>query len=67
MESPGSGSSIKRREVVSNATLEPMVIGDRVYWSGDDEGGTGLATGQSITIRWDESGVEVYSWSPRAH
>ena len=46
---------------------EPMVVGDRVVWQPDDEGGTVLDIATDwITIAWDESGVEVYSWSSGA-
>jgi hypothetical protein len=48
-------------------SVEPMVVGDRVYWTPDDEGGTVLDVAADwITIAWDESGVEVYSWSSGA-
>jgi hypothetical protein len=46
---------------------EPLVVGDRVYWIPDGEGGIVLDVATEwITIDWDESGVEVYSWSSGA-
>jgi hypothetical protein len=37
-------------------------VGRRVIWSADREEGTLLqVTPESITVRWDESGIAVYS------
>jgi hypothetical protein len=48
-------------------TSEPLVVGSRVYWTVDSEGGTVLDVAIDwITIDWDESGVEVYNWSSGA-
>jgi hypothetical protein len=49
------------------ACTEPMEVGDRVVWTIDGEPGTIVAlTDSAIAIRWDESGIEWYSFSSGA-
>jgi hypothetical protein len=44
--------------------MNPMVVGDRVYWTPDGELGTILAIDEFIiAIAWDFSGIETYSMS----
>jgi hypothetical protein len=43
---------------------EPMVVGDRVYWTTDGEAGTILAIDEYIiAVDCDFSGIETYSMS----
>jgi hypothetical protein len=45
-----------------NSTSEPMQVGDRVAWTVDGEPGTIVGLDDSsIAVRWQESGIEVYS------
>ena len=45
-----------------NSTSEPMQVGDRVAWTIDGEPGTIVALNDSaIAVKWQESGIEVYS------
>jgi hypothetical protein len=45
-----------------NSTSEPMHVGDRVAWTVDGEPGIIVGLDDSlIAVRWQESGIEVYS------
>jgi hypothetical protein len=62
-------TSLSKRDGIQTGTefADALTVGDRVYWIPDDEGGTVLDVAADwITIAWDESGVEVYSWGSGA-
>ncbi len=60
--SPAIHTAQEYADTLSERPEPTMQIGDRVVWTIDGEPGTVVALNDSlIAVRWQESGIEVYS------